>query len=50
MRSLYAAWERGDYFSSVEWAHPDIEFVIADGPAPGSATGLTGMVDRWRDS
>jgi hypothetical protein len=47
MRSLYAAWKRGD-FSSVEWAHPDIEYVIADGPSPGTSTGLPGLGESWR--
>jgi ketosteroid isomerase-like protein len=42
VRSLYAAWSRGDR-SSIEWAHPEIEFVIADGPPPGSWRGLVGM-------
>jgi ketosteroid isomerase-like protein len=48
VRSIHAAWERGDY-TSAEWAHPDIEFVIADGPMPGNWTGLDGMKEAWRD-
>jgi hypothetical protein len=48
MRSIYAAWERGDY-SSGRRAHPEIEYVIADGPVPGRWTGLTGMAAGWRN-
>jgi len=52
VRSIFAAGERGDYAPS-EWAHPEIEFVVAEGPSPGSRTGLTGMqasLRDWRDT
>jgi ketosteroid isomerase-like protein len=48
VRSIVVAWERGD-FSSTEWAHPEIECVIRDGPAPGSWRGFAGMAQGWRD-
>jgi ketosteroid isomerase-like protein len=48
VRSLYTAWARGER-SSVEWAHPEIEFVIADGPAPGSWIGRTEMAKGFRE-
>ena len=48
VRSISGAWERRD-FSSTEWAHPEIEYVIADGPKPGHHTGLFEMAAFWRD-
>jgi ketosteroid isomerase-like protein len=49
VRSIYAAWERGDW-SAIEWADPEIEYVIADGPAPGNWIGVAGMAKVWRDT
>jgi ketosteroid isomerase-like protein len=48
VRSICTAWERGDY-SSVEWAHPEIEYAHAGGPAPGTWKGVAGMAEGWRE-
>jgi ketosteroid isomerase-like protein len=48
VRAISEPWARGD-FSSAKWAHPEIEYVIADGPAPGTWSGVSGMVRAWRE-
>jgi hypothetical protein len=49
VRSICEPWERGD-FSSDEWVHPEIEFVMGDGLAPGrSWKGLAGLREGFRE-
>jgi ketosteroid isomerase-like protein len=48
-RSIIGDWERGDILTSAEWAHPDIECVMVDGPVPSRRTGLAGMARITRE-
>ena len=48
VRSIYADWQQGEMRSS-EWADPEIECVIADGPAPGHWRGPNAMWEAWHD-
>jgi ketosteroid isomerase-like protein len=58
VRSIYDAWERGD-LGHVEWADPEIEYVIADSVEAGVWRGLDEMsrhvrmtlseMENWRE-
>jgi hypothetical protein len=47
VRRIYAAVARDDY-ASASWADPAIEYVVIDGPEPGTRTGLVGIADAVR--
>ncbi len=48
VQSIYDRWERGDWGAN-DWADPEIEFVIADGPDPRSIAGREAMAREWRE-
>jgi ketosteroid isomerase-like protein len=55
VRSIYAEWERGEFNATPEWADPDIEFEVPDGPEPStrtgtaSAPGVEAFVELWQE-
>jgi ketosteroid isomerase-like protein len=48
VRSICTAWQRGDFGETV-WADPEIEYVFADGPTPGTWTGMARMGEGFRE-
>jgi|SRR5205823_9197826 len=48
VRSICEPFARGDW-SSVEWVDPEIEFVVGDGPLAGKWTGLSGLIEGFRE-
>ena len=50
VRAVYEPWSRGDWFGSGAWANPDIEYAMADGPNPGTWTGVRAMTEAWRET
>ena len=53
VRSIFAAYGRGDLVPSVEWADPEIEFVMVGGPEPGIWNGLADVeafAREWMDA
>jgi ketosteroid isomerase-like protein len=48
VRSIFAAWEKAD-FRDVQWAHPEIEYLVIGGPEPGKWDGIAAMTASVRD-
>ncbi len=48
VRSICEPFAHGDW-SSVDWVDPEIEFVVGDGPLAGNWTGLSGLIEGFRE-
>jgi ketosteroid isomerase-like protein len=49
VRSISTATERGELLQPAGWAHPEIEWIIADGPTAGKWIGVEGMAESVRN-
>jgi ketosteroid isomerase-like protein len=48
VRSIYEAWERGDFSRTPEWAHSEIECASFGGPVSGGYRGRAAVEEGWR--
>ena len=48
VRSIYEAWEAGDFSRVEEWAHPEIECASFGGPIAGGYLGTAAIEAGWR--
>lgn len=48
VRSILEEWGKAD-FRNVNWAHPEIEYMVIGGPEPGAWHGLAAMMASVRD-
>ncbi len=48
VRSIYEAWEAGDFSRTTDWAHTEIECVSFGGPVSGGYTGAAAIENGWR--
>jgi ketosteroid isomerase-like protein len=48
VRSIYADWGRGDFFTNADWADPNIEFIALELNI-GTGKGLRTMAELWSE-
>ncbi len=49
VRSIYEAWEQGDFSRTTEWAHPQIECASFGGPVTGGYSGPAAIEAGWSE-
>ena len=50
VRSIYEAWEQGDFSRASDWAHPEIECASFGGPVSAGYAGTVAIEGGWRST